>query len=226
MLMSIAHPVIRSKFVLMFPLVFSFTGEIMNRIRTFLCPALALTIGLFLAACDESQSQNPATGDEAAMSPKAAALEQMRDETEEVSGTASKGALPYSISYRIVGTPIVGSPVVVELQVRSGLGPHPVNLDYRINDATSMVFSESQPAHIRMNMADNESSVKQQVTVIPQREGRFFLNVSAAFETETGTQSTVVAVPIQVGTGTRELQEHGIVEVDESGEAVKILTND
>ena len=71
-------------------------------------------------------------------------------------------------------------------------GPQPVNLDYRINDATSMMFSESQPAHIRMEMADNESSVKQQVTVIPQREGRFYLNVSASFETESGTHSTVI----------------------------------
>ncbi len=141
-------------------------------------------------------------------------------------GTVAKPGSPYSISYRVVGTPIVGSPVVVDLEVISSFGPREVNLDYRINDASSMMFSESQPASIQMKMAVNESSVKQQITVIPQREGRFYLNVSASYETASGTQSTVMAVPIQVGTGGRELQEHGTVELDENGEAVRVLSND
>ena len=65
-----------------------------------------------------------------------------------------------------------------------------------------------------------------QVVVIPQREGRFYLNVSASFETEDGTLSTITAIPIQVGTGTRELQQNGEVELDESGETVRVLSND
>ncbi|HNP63114.1 MAG TPA: hypothetical protein PKH39_04215 [Woeseiaceae bacterium] len=145
---------------------------------------------------------------------------------DDYTGTASKPGSPYSISYRIIGTPIVGSPVVVDLKVASSLGPRPVNLDYRINDASSMVLAESQPARVKTAFADNDKSLQQQVTVIPQREGRFYLNVSVSFEDETGTTSTVTAVPIQVGTGTRELQVHGRVETDENGESVRVLSDD
>jgi hypothetical protein len=187
--------------------------------------AVALVSASAVSACDSEVAKQTAVTDDAASNTTTIETKS-KTSSGAYDGTVAKPGSPYAISYRIVGTPIVGSPVVVDLQVRSALGPQPVNLDYRINDATSMMFSESQPAHIRMEMADNESSVKQQVTVIPQREGRFFLNVSASFETETGTQSTVMAVPIQVGTGSRVLQEHGTVELDENGEAVRVLTND
>jgi len=140
--------------------------------------------------------------------------------------TVVKPGSPYSVSYRIIGTPIVGSPVTVELQVESNQGTQPLNLEYRINDATSMVLGESQPATVRMEFAANESAFTQQVTIIPQREGRFYLNVSASFETADGTMSTVTAIPIQVGAGTRELLPHGEVQLDEEGNAVRVLTND
>ena len=78
----------------------------------------------------------------------------------------------------------------------------------------------------QMEAAANETEFNQQVTIIPQREGRFYLNVSASYETEDGTMSTVTAIPIQVGTGARELQEHGEVQVGEDGEAVRVLTSD
>jgi hypothetical protein len=38
--------------------------------------------------------------------------------------------------------------------------------------------------------------------------------------------STVTAIPIQVGTGSRELQPHGEVQTDENGEAVRVLSGD
>lgn len=139
-------------------------------------------------------------------------------------GTVTKPGSPYSISYRIIGTPVVGSPVTVGLRVSSTAAPRPVTLDYRINDASSMVFAESQLASVRMEPAANERFVTQQVTVVPQREGRFYLNVSASFETEEGTMETVTAIPIQVGRGGRELRENGEVELDDDGEAVRILT--
>ena len=67
---------------------------------------------------------------------------------------------------------------------------------------------------------------RQQVTVIPMREGRLYLNVSASVETETGSMSTVTAIPIQVGDAPRELQDHGELTTDESGEAIRVLPVD
>lgn len=141
-------------------------------------------------------------------------------------GTVSKPGAPFSISYRIIGTPIVGSPVTIDLRVVSSLGPRPVTLDYRINDRSAMVLAESQLERVHMEPAANEESLRQQITVIPQRDGRLYLNVSASFESEDGTMSTVAAIPIQVGTGTRELQENGEVAVDENGDAVRVLTSE
>lgn len=144
----------------------------------------------------------------------------------ELGGAIVTPGSPYRISYRIIGTPVVGTPVTVDLRVESSQGSQPLNLEYRINDATSMMLAESQPARVRLELAANESAFTQQVTIIPQREGRFYLNVSAYFETVDGTMSTVTAIPIQVGTGTRELQPHGEVQIDENGEAVRVLDGD
>ena len=181
---------------------------------------VSMSFGIVACSNDATERQGAADIDAAASGSES----QSRDK--EYDGTVAKPGAPYSLSYRIIGTPIVGSPLVVELLVVSAVGPRSVNLDYRVNDASSMLFAESQPQSIRMDMADNETSVDQQITVVPQREGRFYLNVNASYDTETGTHSAVMAVPIQVGAGGRELEEHGTVEVDENGEAVRVLSKD
>lgn len=149
-----------------------------------------------------------------------------KSEDPELGGATGTPGSPYRVSYRIIGTPVVGSPVTVDLLVESNQGSRPLNLEYRINDATSMMMAESQPSIVRLEPAANETSFNQQVTIIPQREGRFYLNVSASFETADGTMSTVIAVPIQVGSGSRELRPNGDVQIDENGEAVRVLTGD
>ena len=186
----------------------------MNSLRN-LAIAAAMSIGLF--ACGAEETVEVATSDADAS---------VKPSVDNYVSTVVKPGSPYSVSYRIIGTPIVGSPVTVDLRVESNQGTQPLNLEYRINDATSMVLGESQPASVRMEFAANEAVFTQQVTIIPQREGRFYLNVSASFETADGTMSTVTAIPIQVGTGTRELQQHGEVQTDEDGDAVRVLSSD
>lgn len=197
----------------------------MTAAKTLMMIAGLATACLGLAACTNEGSVQTAEVDAVELA-KTAPDVNFKPGGDDYTGTVSKPGSPYSISYRIIGTPIVGSPVVVDLKVATSLAPRPVNLSYRINDATSMTFAESQPASVRLDFADNEKSLQQRVTVIPQREGRFYLNVGVSFEDETGTTSTVTAVPIQVGTGTRELQEHGRVETDEKGESVRVLSGD
>lgn len=141
-------------------------------------------------------------------------------------GTVAKPGAPFSISYRIIGTPIVGSPVTVDLRVDSALGPRPMTLSYRINDASAMMLAESQPSSVTMEPVANEANFTQQVTVIPQRDGRLYLNVSASYETENGTQSTAAAIPVQVGSGPRQLEDNGELQTDENGEAVRVLSSE
>jgi hypothetical protein len=160
--------------------------------------------------------------DAAVIPPEAAA----KAKSDEYDGTVAKPGSPYAISYRIIGTPIVGSPLTVELQVASALAPHPTTLDYRINDATALMLAESQPPRVQLELAENERAFSQRVTIIPLREGRFYLNVSASFDSDDGTESTAMAIPIQVGTAPREMQEHGALQEDENGETVRVLSSD
>ena len=196
----------------------------MNRATRTITSAIVL---LGLAACGSKQVEEPVTTSEATnqealvkVSPKAQQSDDVYD------GTVSKPGSPYAISYRIVGTPVVGSPLTVDLRIDSKRGPQAVILEYRITDLTSLLLAESQPQRVRMEPAANEDSFRQRVTVVPQREGRFYLNVSASMETPDGTVSTVTAIPIQVGSAPRVLQEHGEEQIDENGEAVRVLSND
>jgi len=191
--------------------------KVINMIRAIILTIFAIAV-FALPACGDEKAGQPAAAVASDPDPKSA--------DPELAGAVVTPGSPYRVSYQIIGTPVVGSPVTVDLQVESLAGSRPVNLEYRIRDASSMLLAESQPASVRMEPTANDNVFKQLVTVIPQREGRFYLNVSASFETENGTISTVTAIPIQVGAGTRELQENGEVQVDADGEVVRVLSND
>ena len=184
------------------------------------------TVALFaLAACESEKSDNEAVNDVAVeVLPDAELDHKFQDPV--LGGAMVTPGSPFRVTYTIIGKPVVGSPVTVDLQIESVTESQPVDIEYRIRDSSSLMLADSQPAQVRMEPAANERVFKQQVTVIPQREGRFYLNVSASFETKEGTRSTVTAIPLQVGSGTRELQENGEVQVDENGEAVKVLTSE
>ena len=148
------------------------------------------------------------------------------DTRSDYDGTVLKPGAPFAMSYRIIGTPVVGSPVTVELQIESLLGSQEIAVDYRINDATSMMLHEAQPERVMLEPAVNEQSVVQRVTVVPQREGRMYLNVAASIDSDDGAQSSIMAIPIQVGEGGRQIEEQGDVQLDEDDEAIRVLTND
>jgi len=192
----------------------------MNRARNL---AVSTAMAVVLGACGGNSQQ--AVVDEGAkketQAPTAAAKP-----APTYDGTIAKPGAPFSLSYKVIGTPIVGSPVTVNLRVMSTLGSQPLRVNYRINDANAMMFHEAQPLSIEMAPAAEENFVLQQVTVIPQREGRMYLNVGASVETDEGSMSSMMAIPIQVGTGGRILEENGEVQTDEDGEAIRVLTPD
>jgi len=141
-------------------------------------------------------------------------------------GTVTKIGSPFSISYKIIGTPVVGSPIAVELRVASSVEFQRAQLSYTIPDDSSMVLHDAQPQTVDAEFADNESWLDERVTVVPMREGRIYLNVAASAEATDGRITTMMAVPIQVGAGGRELEEQGELGTDEDGDAIRILTNE
>jgi len=186
----------------------------MNRVMIFLAAALS---GATLVACGGGgEQQAPAAEQgETAETPVAVLTP---DEKYSVTG---KPQGPVKIDYRIIGTPVVGQPVTVDLKIRSNVGDMPVTLSYGTNDSTAMIFPESQQRMVSLAFVDDERTSGQQVTLIPAREGRLFLNVTAHMQTDTGSLQTVTAVPIQVGAAPRELQENGVVTTDENGELIR-----
>ena len=179
-------------------------------------PVLALFV---VSACGNSSVEEPATETAAAT----IALD-ASDQPSALGEHTVKPQLPVSIEYKIIGTPIVGQPLGIDLRVTSALGPQQITLSYRVNDSTAMQFTEAQPARVSIAATNAEGPSLQQVRVIPLREGRLFLNVSATVEGENGSMSTVTAIPIQVGAAPpREILENGEVMLDENGELVRSL---
>ena len=168
-----------------------------------------------LAACG-GDPQAPAAEQGAATETPVAVL--TPDEKYSITG---KPQGPVRIDYRIIGTPVVGQPVTVDLNVKSNVGDVPVTLSYGTNDTTAMTFPETQQRRVSLAFVDEERTAGQQVTLIPTREGRLFLNVTAHVQTDTGSLQTVTAVPIQVGSAPRELQENGVVTTDENGQLIR-----
>jgi len=185
----------------------------MNRKQWVLAAAIAAALS---GACsdDGAGTSTAAAQDPAAQQPAVLKPEDKYD-------VVATPAGPANIDYRIIGTPIVGQPVTIDLQVESNVGDEPITLSYQPSDATAMSFPESQLRSVALAFVDEERVSAQQVTVIPNREGRLFLNVTAAVQTDNGSFATVTAIPIQVGSAPRDLQENGVVTTDDAGELIR-----
>ena len=128
-----------------------------------------------------------------------------------------KPSAPISIDYEIVGSPIVGAPVLINVDVRSGAGP--VTVQYNITDTSALVFQQGQVQRWEIADPAAESAV-QQLSVIPQREGRLYVNVSAEVMTPAGSMIRSMAIPIKVGAAPARATPNGEVVEGPDGEAV------
>ena len=133
---------------------------------------------------------------------------------------------PVRFSYRVIGTPVVGQPVTIDLRVESNVGDVPIKLSYQSNDTTAMTFPETQVREVSVGFVDDERLSSQQVTVIPAREGRLFLNVTATLQMESGTMQTAQAIPLQVGAAPRDLTPTVPTTTDEDGNQLREMPAD
>ena len=189
----------------------------MQRLKTL---TTILTCATALAACGGG-SDNSATEIELAAEAPAVTFT-----PEDGAPASGKPQGPLTLDYRIIGNPVVGQPVAIELSVRSALGPEPVDVSYRILDATAMKLADAQPAKVTMAASTEEQRNSQRVTIVPLREGRLYLNVSLAVPSADGSMSTVTAIPVQVGSAPRQPDENGTAGTDEDGEAIRSLPAD
>lgn len=189
--------------------------------------SLLALVALGLSACGGGSSED--TAESADAPDKSDADKSQMAETKRDDGFVSIPATPGSLfrfDYRVIGTPVVGSPVSFDLQIKSALGDEPIEVGYQIVDETALAMPEAQPRKLTAAPLAGEEFVRERVTVIPQREGRMYFNVSAAVQTEEGTTSTVISIPLHVGEVDTGLVEHGELQTDEEGETTRVLKQD
>ncbi len=194
-------------------------------IRTFLIVSIAAAC----VACDKADVDEPAASVEPVESLTPVDISTTapnvtftpKKEAGPAAAVAPSG--PISVSYRIIGRPVVGQPVAIDLRFVSLVSDRPVNVAYRILDPTALRLAESQPESLSVAPAEDDGGRPQQVTIVPLREGRLYLNVAASIDTENGTLSTVTAIPIQVGEAPRSVQQNGVAGTDENDEAIRSL---
>lgn len=139
---------------------------------------------------------------------------------EAVLRSPGKPLAPISIQYKVLGSAVVGQPVAVEVQVSSSLLDRPIEVSYFVNDADSMSFPESQPTRVELRVPGSKGTAARQVTVVPQREGRLYLNVTAEIETDAGRMLKSMAIPIAVGPGATVPEVNGELRETAEGETV------
>jgi hypothetical protein len=175
---------------------------------------LLLLVGFAPAACQDTG--NGATGGKEAAAPGQESATAEADPGQ----PTGKPSAPITMAYSIVGNAIVGQPVSINLEVKSSLPDTPVTLHYRINDARTLTFPQAQAQRVTLGTFGEEDRRLQQVTVVPRRDGRLYLNVSAEIETDDGMLQKSMAIPIQVGQAPRQLESNGEPRERADGETV------
>ncbi|MGB5245763.1 MAG: hypothetical protein WBM54_07885 [Woeseia sp.] len=131
-----------------------------------------------------------------------------------------KPSAPVSIEYKVLGTPLVGQPVAIEIKVASNDPGQLMRLSYFINDTDSMLFADSQPESIDIEIPRDEAVAARQVRLVPQREGRLYLNVTAEVTTSDGMMLKSISVPISVGSNAVDLDINGELKEAADNETV------
>ena len=175
----------------------------MNR-RYFRITMLTFAACVILPACGDDRSQATSGS-----KPLPVAAE---------STSPGKPSAPISIDYEVLGRPIVGTPVSINVDIRGEEELGPVSVSYSINDTSALVFQEGQVEILEMKSARDQG--RQQLAVIPQREGRLYVNVSAEVQTPGGSMIKSIAIPIQVGSAPNAPQANGELRSGPDGETV------
>lgn len=176
-------------------------------------PATLLALAsLLLAGCggatdgDPGADQPDVTG--AVDKPAAEPLEIMPDQP----------AAPMTIDYSVMGNPVVGQPVGVNIELTTSLTDRPITVSYRVNESGAATFPESQPPSMELLPVAGRETRTQQVRIVPQREGRIFLVVAAGIEADSGELIKTISIPIRVGRAPEQPDAGGEPE-DDSGDS-------
>ena len=182
------------------------TGEMMNSGKHAI---LTLALAVTMTACqktEEVQVQEPVAAGSVASKP-------MPD----LSGASpGKPSAPISMRYEIMSNPVVGQAVQINVSVTSAEGP--VDVRYSITDRSALQFQQGQVESLEI--ADPSTGAVQQLSVVPMREGRLYVTVSAEVQAPGGSMIRSMSIPIKVGAAPAEATPNGEVVEGPDGQTV------
>jgi hypothetical protein len=173
---------------------------------------LAMTLGLVACQDENVNAVSAAAPSETVASKPTPA---MRDVD---SASTGKPSAPISMTYEVLGNPVVGSPVSINVAISTTGGQGPVDVRYSISDRSSLDFQQGQVESLQVR--DARTQGRQQLAVIPRREGRLYVNVSAEIQTADGSMIKSMAIPIQVGSAPNKPKINGELVEGPDGETV------
>lgn len=127
-----------------------------------------------------------------------------------------KPGAPVDINYEIVGNAFVGVPVAINIMFDAADGP--LDVKFSINDTSAVLFQDGQVEQLQI--VDPGVGGVQQITVVPQREGRVYVNVSVEVPADFGTMIRSIAIPINVGSAAKETTINGELQQGPDNETV------
>lgn len=120
---------------------------------------------------------------------------------------SKKGGAGVDLAYRLDGTPAVGKPLTLHIQMFS---PSDAQATLQAGEGLQLLAPE-QVMHTLAGVRSEHT-----VTVVPQAEGRFYISV---FSSARG-RSSASAIAVQVGKGAVQLKPTGKVQVMPGGERI------
>ncbi len=124
-----------------------------------------------------------------------------------ISMDTQKSGSGVSLAYRIDGSPSVGSPLTIVIQMSS-------TSDAQVVLRAPQGLTLMVPGQVLQSTAGQVA--EHRVTVVPDVQGRHYISL---FSISNGRPSAT-SIPVQVGRGTVELKSGGTVQVTPSGERI------
>jgi hypothetical protein len=129
---------------------------------------------------------------------------------------AKKTSSGISFQYKLLSVPKVGEPLRISVIFDGATSPNGASAEMKADQALSMATPFAAKALAKGNSKQAQASNTHEITVTPQAEGLFFVNVFTEQEGRTGAS----AIAIRVGDKPLDLPTVGTLKTDANGEKV------
>lgn len=154
----------------------------------------AIISSLLLSACVD-HSAPPATDIAATTSHSDSAV----IEGDSAVGSPGKRRSPITIGYQVLDVAAVGEPLTITLYFDSKTVDGDFEIHYRSSAPQQLALAPSQPETMQFGPDADGNYAPQTVVLLPQENGRFYLQVSAGLQTQSGLVMRPYSIPVQVG---------------------------